>query len=410
MKSDQTYRFRSDVPWDRKLQKEYYNGCRHANPILLILDLALIAIVLWFSYEMILVLGAVDRYAIVIPFIVLVWSLYEGIPIFTGSRRRRPGYDSVAFYDDEILTSDAENAPVSTIPYSSIRAVYETKTLFLCALKRNAFLMVDKGSFTGSREDFLAFLLPRCTSMRQKKAKSCKPGQILDCIKWTVVLIPLLLSVMVHPWIQIPQRIQGLLHNGIPAQQMLEELESYGISGVDPSQTKALDNPLVYLPNSKLENMLLTMSTGSHNDETGVWIPAETGVFYTDYWGNDSKTMYTTLLRGISAMSRGTVVIKNIVEDHSGVDWEAGTGRISVDFLLNGSPKTLETNFSKGSYGVDAFQLLGDMVFDASGKHLYMADLDFSGCFFFLGDEQWAQAFSTRTGMRLVTNLYDLYS
>lgn len=409
MKSDQTYRFRSDIPWVRKLQKEYVNGCRYANPILLILYLALIAIILWFSYEMLLVLGAVEHYAILIPFVALVWCLYEGIPLFTGSRCRRPGYDSVLFYDDEILTSDAENAPVSTIPYGSIRAVYETKHLFLFALKRNEFLVADKGSFTGSREDFLTFLLPRCTSMHQKKVKSCKPGQILGFIKWAVILILLFLSIIIHPWIQIPQRIQGVLHNGVPAQQMLEELEFFGISGVDPSQVKGLDNPLAYLPNSKLEHLLLTMSAGSFDEETGIWTPAETGVFYTKYWGNDSETMYTILLQGISAMTRGAVVIENIVEDHSGVDRETDTGRISVYFLLNGSPKALETNFSKGSYGEDVFQILGDMVFDASGKQLYMADWDYTGCFFFLGDAQWAQSFSARTGMRLVTNLYDLY-
>lgn len=421
MEQIENVRFRSDFYHDLKLQKEFNRGGIEGNLYLRGIYLVISGVFLWFFWKMVIELRQPVEYARTLPGITAIWlavelfrliSLHGGGIHYKRSLMLHGGqatHDSVLFCDDAIYTLEEKTGNKTILKYETVRIVYETKNLYMLGMKYGVFLMVDKRTLTGTREEFGQFLYEKCPKLRHKKVRKCKTGRIINYIKWSVIALSLVFALFFHPWLQINKRIQGQIHNGMKLAEISAELEAFGLTPMTDTELVTTENGLFYLSDDKLTHLLFCMGEGTRDYGTGAFDPAESGVFFTYYWAQFPETMYTDLLNGIAAMSRGELVIENISEDHSNADWNNYDGTISVSFLLNGAPQKIDAVFYQEWYDEQILNTLNSMIMEATGKTLWFADFEDTGCFLFLGDQDWAAAFADRTGLEFSSDINDIY-
>lgn len=421
MDFETNYRFRSDFYHDLKLHKEFNRTTRECSALFQVLHLVYIGELIWFFWKMVIVLQQPVEYAKYVPVLVAIWLLVEGFRLLAtrggGIHYKRslmlnggkPTNDSVFFCDDAIYTLEQESGNKATLGYDNVRIVYESEHLYLLGIKYNMFLMVRKDSLTCSREEFGQFLYEKCPKLQRKKVRKNRTGRIINCIKWTVILLSLMVCLFFHPWLQINKRIQGQIHNGMSLSEISTELESFGLTPLNDTDLVTTENGLFYLSDDKLTHLLFCMGEGVRDYDTGDFLPAESGVFFTYYWAEFPDTMYTDLLRGIDAMSREQLVIDNISEDHSRAEWANYSGSVVTDFTLNGEQKQINAVFYQQWYDEQILNDLNAMVMEATGKQLWFSDFEDTGCFIFLGDRTWANHFADRTGLILSSDINDIY-
>lgn len=421
MDFENKYHFRSDFYHDLKLQKEFHRTTLDCSLLFRMLHLVYIGELIWFFWQMVIILQKPIEYAKHVPGLVALWLLVELFRLLAtkggGVHYKRslmlngskPTHDSVFFCDDAIYTLEQETGNKATVQYNTVRVVYESRNLYLLGLKYNMFLMVHKEGLTGTREEFGQFLYEKCPKLRRKKVRKNRTGQIVNYIKWAAILFSLIFCLFFHPWLQINKRIQGQIHNGMTLSKISTELESFGLTPLTDAELVTTENGLFYLSDDKLIHLLYCMGEGIRDYDTGSFEPAQTGVFFTYYWAEFPETMYSDLLSGIAAMSRGKLAIEDISEDHSNADWANYEGFITVDFTLNGKKQHIEAAFYQEWYDEQLLNVLNSMIYDSIGKQLYFADFEDTGCFIFLGDDQWANSFGARTGLELSNNINDIY-
>ena len=421
MEQFENIRFRSDFFHDLKLHQEFNRTTLECSGLFRVLHLVYIGELVWFFWKMVIVLDEPVEYARYVPGLVAIWLLVEGFRLLAtrggGIQFKRslmlnggkPTHDSVFFCDDAIHTLEQESGNKATLGYDNVRIVCESEHLYLLGIKYNMFLMVHKENLTGTREEFGQFLYEKCPKLRRKKVRKCRTGRIINFVKWAVILLSLVVCLFFHPWLQMNKKFQGQLHNGMKLAEISAELESFGLTPLTDADLVTTENGLFYLSNDKLSHLLYCMGAGIRDYDTGDFLPAESGVFFTYYWAEFPDTMYTDLLRGIDAMSRGELAIENILEDHSCADWANYDGTITVSFDLNGSPHQISAVFYQEWYDEQVLNTLNTMVMEAIGKQLWFADFQDTGCFIFLGDTAWAEAFADRTGLVLSSDINDIY-
>ena len=418
MEFETNYRFRSDFYHDLKLHKEFNRTTLECSALFQILHLVYIGELVWFFWKMVIVLQQPVEYAKHVPGLVALWLLVEGFRLLAtrggGIQYKRslmlnggnPTNDSVFFCDDAIYTLEQETGNKATLGYDAVRIVYESDNLYLLGIKYNMFLLVHKDSLTCSREEFGQFLYEKCPKLRRKKVRKNRTGRIINRIKWTAILLSLMVCLFFHPWLQINKRIHGQIHNGMSLSEISAELESFGLTPMEDADLVTTENGLFYLSDDKLTHLLFCMGEGIRDYDTGSFEPAQTGVFFSYYWSEFPETMYTDLLTGICAMSRGELVIEDITEDHTSAYM---SGTVPVGFILNGKQEHITAVFYEEWYDEQILNTLSGMIRESSGKRLYFADFDGIGCFIFLGDDVWADAFADRTGLVVSGDINVIY-
>ena len=418
MEFETNYRFRSDFYHDLKLHKEFNRTTLECSALFQVLHLVYIGELVWFFWKMVIVLQQPVEYAKHVPGLVALWLLVEGFRLLAtrggGIQYKRslmlnggkPTNDSVFFCDDAIYTLEQETGNKATLGYDAVRIVYESDNLYLLGIKYNMFLMVHKNSLTCSREEFGQFLYEKCPKLRRKKVRKNRTGRIINRIKWTAILLSLMVCLFFHPWLQINKRIQGQIHNGMSLSEISAELGSFGLTPLNDTDLVTTENGLFYLSDDKLTHLLFCMGEGIRDYDTGSFEPAQTGVFFSYYWSEFPETMYTDLLTGICAMSRGELVIEDITEDHTSAYM---SGIVPVGFTLNGNREQIEAVFYEEWYDEQSLNTLSGMIRESTGKQLYFADFDGIGCFIFLGDDAWAEAFADRTGLVVSGDINVIY-
>ena len=421
MEFSENVRFRSDFYHDLKLHKEFHRTTLDCSLLFRVLHLIYIGELIWFFWQMVIMLQKPVEYAKHVPGLVALWLLVELFRLLAtrggGVQYKRslmlnggkPTNDSVFFCDDAIYTLEQESGNKASLQYDTVRIVYESENLYLLGIKYGMFLMVDKRTLTGTKEEFGQFLYEKCPKLRQKKVRKSRTGQIVNYIKWAAILLSLIFCLFFHPWLQINKRIQGQIHNCMKLKEISAELGSFGLTPLTDTELVSTENGLFYLSDDKLTHLLYCMGEGIRDYDNGSFVPAETGVFFTYYWAEFPDTMYTDLLRGIEAMSRGQIVIEDIREDHSDTDWADYSGTIAMDFMMNGKPRHLDAVFYQEWYDEQIFNALNAMILDATGKQLWFADFDDVGCFIFLNEQSWAEAFAKRTGLQLSSDINSIY-
>ena len=417
----ENHRFRSDFYHDLKLHQEFNRGTRDARLFYRFIYLYIIGIFIWCFWYMVVQLDRPEIYSNTALFMCGIWVLVEVIWFFMtrggGVHYKRslmlnggnPTHDTVLFCEDHILTLEQESGNKATILYDNIRSACETEHLILLKMRYGTYLMVHKQGLSCTREELGQFLYEKCPKLRHQKVRTSKWGVILRRTAWAVVAVSFLIALYFHPWLQLNKRLQGQIHNGMKLSEISAELKTFGLTPLEEVDLIHAESGLFYLSSDKLTHLLYCMGSGERNHDSGSFIPADSGVFFTYYWAECPETMYTDLLRGIAAMSRGQLVIENITEDHTDTDWTAWTGTIGVDFTLNGIPKHLDAVFYGEWYDEQILNVLNAMVLEATGKQLYFSDFEDTACFLFLGDDAWAERFTNRTGLVISSDINDIY-
>ena len=421
MELTENIRFRSDFYHDLKLQKEFNQGVRDARLFYRLIYLYIIGIFIWTFWYMVIRMDMPEIYSNTALFMCGIWALVEFIWFLItrggGVYYKRslmlnggnPTNDSVLFCDEQIITLEKESGNKATILYHNIRAVHETDNLILLALPYGTYVLVDTRGLSCTKDELGQFLYEKCPKLRHKKVRTSKWGKVFRKAAWAVVVLTFLTALFFHPWLQINKRIRGQIHNGMTLSEISAELESFGLTPLSDTALVSTENSLLYLSNDKLAHLLFCMGEGIRDYDTGAFTPAETGVFFTYYWAEYPETMYTDLLNGIESMSRGQIIIGDILENQENTDWDSYSGSITTNFTLNGHPHQIEAVFYQEWYDEQILNTLNAMILDATGKELWFSDFDDMGCFIFLGDEAWANAFSSRTGLELSSDINDIY-
>lgn len=418
MENENTCLYQSDFTHDLNVQKEFLQASQQLNSFVKFLHLFIICVLLWFFYEMFFLLDAPEEFSGGIFSITVIYLIFEGIRLLShhkgGIHYKRslvanggkPVRASIQFREEDILSLNLDNQGKSSFRYDQIKAVYETKNLFLFAMKYRLFLIVDKRTLSGNREDFIAFLLPRCSKIRRKKIHNVKIGKIINAVKWAVILIMLIIALFYHPVFQLKQRLSGQIHNGMSASDVLGELESFGITCDDPEMIEHMYGGTFYFYGNRMESILYQIGMGTYDYEQECWIPTGTGVRFMQYWTfDDQETMYTNLLRHISTLDGDALVIDAIREDHSNANFVSNEGVVIVEFLLQGNSYRLEAKARGDMYDIQFMNDLNQIISDQTGNCLYFAEYENTGYFIFYGDDAWADTFSRRTGLELTTQM-----
>lgn len=418
MENENTCLYQSEFTHDLNVQKEFLQASQQLNSFIKFLHLFIIGVLLWFFYEMFFLLDAPEEFSSGIFSITLIYLVIDGVRLLShrkgGIHYKRslvanggqPVHASIQFREENILSLNLDTQGKTIIQYDQINAVYETKNLFLFAMKYRLFLIVDKRTLSGSREDFIAFLLPRCSKIRRKKVHNVKVGKIINAVKWAVISIMLIIALFYHPATQLRQRLSGQIHNGMSASKVLEELEAFGITCEDPEMIEHMYGGTFYFYGNRMESILYHIGIGTYDSEQECWIPTGTGIRFMQYWTfEDQETMYTNLLRHISTLDSDTLVIEAIREDHSNANFISGEGSVIVEFQLQGNSYQLEAKARGDMYDTQFMNELNQIIAEQIGNCLFFAEYENTGYFIFYGDDTWADTFSRRTGLELTTRM-----
>lgn len=233
------------------------------------------------------------------------------------------------------------------------------------------------------------------------------------------VMAVILILLFIIQYIQTPtERIDINLKETIMNQKSFAEiaeiLKELGIEGLTDEIVKEMDDNYASLPEeilmdmmeveepNKTASLLSAIGRGEYDYETWDWTPGSHSVYAFDVEVMNVSQMYTFFLRGVSAIGDGELDFTNIIEDTSGVDWEAGTGKRRITFDWKGSTYTMEAEDDYDWFDFQVAEQLNEIIAAKGGsKKLYFASDGYQECIVFYCDKDWAKKFEIKTVLEL---------
>lgn len=239
--------------------------------------------------------------------------------------------------------------------FDSIRYMMESSNLLVLVNDLKMCHILDKRNLQGGcRGELVAFLRQKCPRLR-KHIRTGRLGRIskILCIASCVIALFFSLMFLFH----IPERLSGQLTNDMTYQEMAQELAPLGISISDQAirELEAYDAEYAaeygeyYKENpyaSKVLDMLYWEGAGFYDEETDIWTPSTSGVYWFDLEIYDVSCMYTDFLAGVDAMN-DSISFSNISQDFNSVDWASGTGIVTVSFDCNSQHYEINLTFEQ---------------------------------------------------------------
>lgn len=146
--------------------------------------------------------------------------------------------------------------------------------------------------------------------------------------------------------------------------------------------------------------LLTNIGLGQYMEEGSRTYSAE--AYWFDFEGMDIANDYIAMLEGIQAMAGSDFQITDMKEDWSQVDWEEGTGVITVTFLYNGSPCLYEAEVNYDWLDGGMIDYVNQvLVREGNEKRVYATGDGGQGAILFYRDSQWAETFTEKTGIPL---------
>lgn len=126
--------------------------------------------------------------------------------------------------------------------------------------------------------------------------------------------------------------------------------------------------------------------------------------YWFDFEGYDVSSDYIQLLAGINALSGGDFSITEMATDDSQVDWEKGTGVMTVEFKLNGTAYTYPAKMHNDWLDEGILSYVGQL-FDKEQVpgRLYVMGDNGQGAILFYRESAWAREFKRKTGLNLLS-------
>lgn len=116
----------------------------------------------------------------------------------------------------------------------------------------------------------------------------------------------------------------------------------------------------------------------------------------------DPGCMYTIFLNSLSEIAGEDLVITDIEEDTSKVDYESGSGIQTVSFNCNGKPYQYDATSYYDWFDVGMLTFMNDVISEQNnGKHLYVTSDGYQECIVFYQTKDWAARFKKTMGIAL---------
>lgn len=415
MEEEKRCYFQCSYVHDLSVQKEFSKGAVYASGLNRFLNLAVIIALVLFYPLMVFGLDSAEAYSQGVLSLSSFYLVIGVIRMFShrgggiGYKRMlfsnggTPPQCDIRFLDDRIVQVRDSGEIQNSFLFDQVKCILETENLYLLGMKYQLFLIVDKRGL--SHGCFPEFLLSRCTGLKKKKILNVQRCQRIERIKYIVILLSILLSILHHPSLQLKERLSGQIHNGMTYTQIAAELEEFGITGASDDLLADLDTlamPVFVTGDTKLTSLLYTIGVGTYDIDTYSWHPPTGGVYLFSYASTTAEGMYTDLLENLTSMTGSKLSITNIRETLS-----ADGSFIHIEFLLNDVPFSTDAVSFGEWFDKDVLNNINSQLSD-TGDQMYFAENDEYSCFIFYGDDPWAEGFAERTGLKLVTDIYEL--
>ena len=182
--------------------------------------------------------------------------------------------------------------------------------------------------------------------------------------------------------------------------QAIREIEAFDAEYALESGDYYKDNPYA----SKVYDLLCWEGTGFFDETDYSWTPSSSGVYWFDMEVMFVDSIYSDFFAGVSAMAP-ELNITNVSEDYSKVDWERGTGQVTVSFCLDGTNHTRTAVMMQDWMDLNILYDLARLLEQDQDPRSLWHNLDGQGILLYYGTEEQVQALSKKTGLEFLTCL-----
>lgn len=194
----------------------------------------------------------------------------------------------------------------------------------------------------------------------------------------------------------------------VPLDKQVEILESLGLHVPQETAEAVRDAMEEYdlydmVEESPYTWLLMDMGGPVYDEEWNLTGYAE-DVFWFDFEGIDIYTDYIEVLNGMLALAKDSPLegVCNIEENTDEMDWEQGSGTITVSVDWNGQTYLYDMEVYYDWIDEKVLGILNSLpVQEASQKRFYVTGDDGQGAIVFFCTPDWAEQFSRKTGLVL---------
>ncbi len=286
------------------------------------------------------------------------------------------------------------------VPWESLLCMVETdRELFFFKKDKRGFFGLLKGDMEGKeqieslkelcREKQLPILLGK-----QKKDTS---RRILSLL--TGIMIVGLIAGIFYVVYKSPQR--NISPDYVSFEEQMFVLRSFGFTIPDELEETLWDymeddETKTYVEEYPYTWLLLNLAWGD--------VDQGTEVFWFDFESFDISTNYIWVLEGMKELSAGSILdsVENIQEDIEDMDWEKGTGTITVSLEWEGQEHSWEMNVENDWIDPKVLGIYNGMLEKEDVSERFYATFDDGqGALVFYCSKDWARAFENATGLNL---------
>lgn len=329
----------------------------------------------------------------------------------------KPAHMILLFAEECIHTHNVYKNTDRQISYSQIIKMIDTGRFFVL-IDSTHFLVVDLRWLTGgSRDALAAFLCSKCANVKKGIQKTTF-GRIMSYLYRGIGILVVAVVLIGSVRQLLPNHSLGMLSDQLSVREIaavLEDLDIHcqetHISQVEQWEADYAESSMPSSSGGRVLSLLSIAGYGNYDWDTWEWTPPDSGVYWLDLEAFDIEHMYTQYLTGIAAISDGKLVITDIEENHDNVDWESGTGEVTLSFTVNGTANNLIIPLTYDWYDTASLDEINRILnAQHTGRQIYVASDSGQGILLFYRSPQWAKEFNNTTGIPLHKTLSALWS
>lgn len=129
----------------------------------------------------------------------------------------------------------------------------------------------------------------------------------------------------------------------------------------------------------------------------------EAKMFFTfDMECMDLDHMYTNFLNSIAEIVGDDLIITNIIEDTSKVDYDSGSGTQTISFHCNGKSYQYAASVYNDWFDVGMLTFMNDVISEQdTGKNLYVTSDGYQECIVFYQTKEWSKSYRSSLDVEL---------
>lgn len=304
------------------------------------------------------------------------------------------------FQEDQLVFQNLITGTERKTPYTHYVQLWESRNLLVLILDVNMYQLVDKRTLTsGTSQELISFLREKCPNLKKRVATGGL-GRFARRLLWTLMAIGAVVALL--NIFHVPDKLAGKITDDLTYEEMSQALSEVGItiSADVISELQTYEGQSIsYGAYPKVLELLTFEGAGQYDWVTWEWTPSRSGVYWFDLEVVNLESIYSDFLRGVDAMDE-SLSFSNIAEDYSGVDLEAGMGKVSFSFDYLGQRHQLEAQYDYDWFDTDMVYALGRILAaDDDPQDLWMTPDGGQGLLLYYGTEEEAKALSTKTGL-----------